>query len=501
MKQFCCSTCNSPLKIKKGDYIFAYNIECCKNHTGENVEIKDILSTQEQKSIICENHNKKKIIHCFNCDIDICFLCYKEFHNLHKIEYLRILNYDQICRSSFDNVLKEDKKYIESFIVELNHFKNQLNLFIDILKSNLQNFLKFRCELVNNISLDNSPYINIENAKNFDNDFIEMKNFIRKFLFCDVFIKRYDNLKNIFDLMFKKGKYIENQNIKEILNNNGIIPIDSKYFMKIDENKLIILEKTLELNSKKNKFNNIFEKLMNFTISKIKLKTNENIKKTLSFYLLSYFENYRKTTLYEATIENLCEFNIKEITIFYGYINLFILSEDKILIDGKTELFLYDKSFKSQKKISSLEDGINEFLKIDSNAFIYSIKTYYEIIKYLVKIDDKNIYCIPISNCGDRLIYFSEKKNIIITNDNHFIYLSNFNSSRIDLELIQKIELNNGFFDPYDDFTNNTKLIRCLTSFNDESIYIRIKSNKKPFLVQYKIIESELVEISRIEIN
>ena len=61
MNQFCCLTCNNPLKIKNGDYLFSYNIECCNNHISENVDLKDILSTKKQKNFICENHKKKNI--------------------------------------------------------------------------------------------------------------------------------------------------------------------------------------------------------------------------------------------------------------------------------------------------------------------------------------------------------------------------------------------------------------------------------------------------------
>ena len=328
-----------------------------------------------------------------------------------------------------------------------------------------------------------------------------MKNFIRKFLSCDAFVKKYDYLKNIFELMFKKGKYIESQNIQNILKEN-IIPLDEKYFIKFDKNKFVILEKSLELNLKKYKFNNKFEKSMNFEINQIELKTNENIKKRLSLYMLSYSQNdypyyNRKTFLYEATIVNLCDFDIKEIDTLDGYIKLNILSEDKNLINDEERLVLYDGSFKSQKFISVLENGINEFLKIDSNTFIYSSEKLFLMKIYLVKID-KDIYHIQILNCGYKLIFFSEKKNIIFTNDERFIYLSNFNSSRTDLEVIQKIELKDFCYQSYNLY--NTKLIKCLTSFNDDSIYIKIKFNNKPFLVQYKIIESELVEISRTEI-
>ena len=59
MNQFCCSICNNPLKIKNGDYIFTYNIECCNNHINTNVKLEDILSTKKPKSFICEKHKKK----------------------------------------------------------------------------------------------------------------------------------------------------------------------------------------------------------------------------------------------------------------------------------------------------------------------------------------------------------------------------------------------------------------------------------------------------------
>ena len=439
------------------------------------------------------------MIHCFDCNVDICFICYKEFHKLHKMEYLKQLNYDKILKSSFESELEEDRKYIESFIVELMHFKSQLNLFIDILNSSLKKLLKFRYDLINNISPENSPYINIENAKNFNDDFSKMKNFIRKFLYCDYFVKRYDNLRNIFELMFKKGKYIESQNIKDILKEN-IIPIDEKYFMKIDKKKLIILEKALELNLNKYKFNKIFERSINFGINKIKLKANENIKQRLSLYTLSDDDIYQNSLLHEITIQNLSDFNIKEIATFNRRIKLFVLSENKNIIDDGQKIILYDDSFKSSKLFYNKKHDLKEFLKIDSNTFIFSLnENSRSNVIFLAQIIDKNINVVEIFIYGYKFVYFSEKKKIIFSHNTNFIYLTSFNDSRF--ELIQKIELKDNYYEPFNDFINNTKLIGCLTSFNDESIYIRIKINNKQFLVQYKIIESELMEISRIEIN
>ena len=497
MKHFFCTKCNNPIKIKEGDFIFSYNIECCNNHILKNVDLEDILSTKKEKSYICENHKKNKVIHCIQCNEDICFICFKESHYSHKMEYLKFLNYDYITKYAFENELKEDKKYFESFIKELMHFKNQLNQYIDILKSDLQKYYKFRCDLINNISPKITSYINIENVKNvFEKKNLKIKNILKNFLSCDAFIQRYDNLKNIFELMFKKGKYIENEIIADIYKNN-IIPIDEKYFIKIDEQKFIILEKELELNLRKYKFNNIFEKLIDFKISKIELKENRNIKKKLSFYALSY-TNYRdlhllnyKTILNEITIENLCDFNIKTISTYDKYINLFVLSEDKrILDDGEKISLYYDDSFNSPKLVTNEIFGIHEFLKIDPNTFIYSSKGI-----FLVKIINNKMQKIIINNCGIHLIYFPEKKKILFTNNENYIYLVNFNYTIP--EVIQKVELEflRDESCSYND-VDNDYLIRHFTSFNDESIYLKYKY----YLVQYKIIGSELIKISKMQI-
>jgi len=513
MKQFYCPTCDNPIKIKEGDYIFSYNIECCNNHVRENVDLEDILSTRKEKSYVCESHNKKKIIHCINCNLDICFVCYKESHKVHKMEYLKSLNYEEISKNSFEIELKEDKKYIDNFIDELMHFKNEFILYIDILKSDLQKFYKFRCDLINNISPDITSYINIENVKNvFDNKNIKIKNITEKFVSSNTFIQRYDNLKNIFELMFKKGKYVENEIINDIYK-DYIIPINNNYFIKLKDGNLSIFEKTLELNSRRYKLQTIFEKFLNFEINNIVLKDNKNIKNKLSLYALSYkkdnnnyynnynnyYNNYfiKKTILYEIIIENLSDFNIKTIATYDKYINLFVLSENNNILDDSKEISLYDDSFESPKLVSKEIAGIYEFLKIDENTFISSNNSSNGI--FLVKIINNTIYKIEIKNCGYEIIYFSQKKKILFTTDLKLIYLINFNS--ITPEVIQKIEIkffsnepNFLFHEPYHN-VRNENIIRYLTSFNDESIYLIYDQ----FLVQYKIIGSELVEISRIK--
>ena len=88
MRHFFCSTCDNPLKIKEGDFLFTYNIECYNNHISKNIDLEDILSTEKEQIYICQNHKKKNIIHCLDCKVDICLTCFKELHNKHKMGYL-----------------------------------------------------------------------------------------------------------------------------------------------------------------------------------------------------------------------------------------------------------------------------------------------------------------------------------------------------------------------------------------------------------------------------
>ena len=264
------------------------------------------------------------------------------------------------------------------------------------------------------------------------------------------------------------------------------------------------MEKTLELNLKKYKFNSIFENYTNFQIDRVELKEHKNVKKKLSLYALSYRKDnndyYYETKLYEITIENLYDCNINIIKTYNGYINIFYLSENNIMIDNKLKIVLYDESFKSQKLVSKEISRIIDLIKIDSNTFIYSSEIKYNSYGiFLAKINNNNINNLRIMNCGKRLIYFFEKKKIIFSMDSNYIYLLNFISETP--EVIQKVRLRDFTDEPYNSFSDHTKLIRYLTSFNDESIYLELSSSSKTFLIQYKIIEGEIMEVSRIKIK
>ena len=78
MEKFICKECNNQLKLTKGNFIFSFNLECCNNHKKENIDLDDLLNMKKKSNqdiFKCKNHKKKNLIHCFDCDEDICFHC------------------------------------------------------------------------------------------------------------------------------------------------------------------------------------------------------------------------------------------------------------------------------------------------------------------------------------------------------------------------------------------------------------------------------------------
>ena len=221
MEKFLCQECNNQLKLKRSNFIFSFNAECCNNHKKENVDLEDLLNMKKSNQDIlkCKNHKKKNIIHCFDCDEDICLYCYNNIHKEHKIEYIKNINCSPSNLYLFKNEVNNEKKVIDEFISELIQFQNRFILYINILKKNILNYHKIRLDLINNISEKEFSYIDIKNVEEiFNNDYYKKINYSLILFKTETFIKKYEHLKNIFELMLKKGKYIEEQNIKDKYN-------------------------------------------------------------------------------------------------------------------------------------------------------------------------------------------------------------------------------------------------------------------------------------------
>ena len=224
------------------------------------------------------------------------------------------------------------------------------------------------------------------------------------------------------------------------------------------------------------------------------------------------------TELFEIIIEDIKnyqenenkKYSIKKIKSFDSRINLLYLSENKNIVNINNDIILYDNLFEEKKEIS-LNSKMNEFIKINENKFACLNSITQEISVYTLEEDfiDKNI----IKNCGKDLVYFLKNKKILISQDDYFFYLINFNSFKP--EVIQKIQFkfsnisNNSYNSSYkknSDSNYITRLIKLFNFYNDDSIFIEYNEEiyknysiyRITYLVQYKIIEYELIELSRI---
>ena len=140
MSSFLCKQCDNYIKFTEGDFLFSYNTSCCNNHINKNVNLENILQRKKDikdTHLKCKSHNKKITIHCFDCNEDICLIGYNKLHNGHKIEYLDILNYDEIGKYNLEKMIKREKIYLQTFKTQLIEFENKLHSYIAILKDEI----------------------------------------------------------------------------------------------------------------------------------------------------------------------------------------------------------------------------------------------------------------------------------------------------------------------------------------------------------------------------
>ena len=330
---------------------------------------------------------------------------------------------------------------------------------------------QLRNELYDDICKDNISYKDIYNGqKVFDkNNMLKIIDYANNFLNCDSFLKKYDFFKDMLELLVKKGKFIEEQNVKNkynIFKRKEIIPIDNKYFFNLCDRYFEIDKNISTFHSKEFEYKTILKKYLGFRDYNIVLKQNNNIEEEFSFYILHYWisnnnnNRFDKTDLFEITIKDINNYknnyNIEKIKTFDSEINLLILSENKYIVINKNNVILYDNLFKKEQIIDL---AANSFMKINQNLFT-CLNSYNHII-YTIKIEENFIDKYTTKNCGDILIYFSKMKKILFSQDNYFFYLINFNS--VIPEVIQKIEfrynnINNvNNYHYYYNYNNNIK--------------------------------------------
>ena len=396
------------------------------------------------------------------------------------------------------------------YIEQLNNFQNKLISHINILKSLFQKEYKLRYDILNNILKKEYSYIDIQNAKNLldISSYVNINNKINNFCKSKDFISQYYSLRDTFEELIEKGKYIENKYLSSIINKYklNLIPINKNYYIYLNNYNIEIIEELSKKNSYKFEYKTLFKIKYEQTIQKIILKNNNNIEKELSFFFIIDF--YRKE-LMEIKIKNIIEnkkenkdYIIQKVN-FNDYNkeldNFFIVSDNKyIIIDAYGTIYLYDNLFQKKSIIDKEYTKIDDFINLDEFNFVYTIIKGENMFKIKINNNNELIEKLQIRKGGINLINYFKKEKILFSKDDKYIYLINFNISFP--EVIQKIEINGleGFY-----------LDRTFSLFPDEFIYIieiqKSYENKDfyfiEYLVQYKIIEKELKEISILEIN
>ena len=534
-RSFLCPECDELCKIKSGDYLFSYHIECSQGHKQTNLDQDFLLKKRKIKknSFKCKNHHKWNKIHCYSCNEDICFLCYKDLHQNHKFEYLKNLKLG--TREEYNNNynLNKQKEILQIFLTELNTFQIKFDLYIDTLKSQLKNQNEFRSELIKNISETNFSFVDIENFNiHSKNDiYKKIEEFIEGFINKSTFLEKYEYLKGILNELIKKGKYIEERKMVSRINNY------------IDLNLMPLNHDNLFVQCKKNYISNnseitIFQE--NFEKIEQKYDYKPLITKTFPFIINKcpiLLENipiiYNETPFYCISDNSVIKFNIIKNQAFIGEIpkydciinqfNVFktaaltVLSQDKnIIFDCDRNITLYDDSFSNQtskilnQKLPGEYSTIDNALTIDKNSFIFTIKNFNntEPNIYSINLDEENMYKINTNGLTPLPLSYMKQKKLLISfcyeykynniKANNYFYICLINFAVEKPEIIQMININ------YYDISKKVFYFNC---FGEDSFYFPVCQqtyNKEMFykiiyISQYKLIKGEFREVSRIK--
>ena len=534
-RSFLCPECDELCKIKSGDYLFSYNIECSQGHKQTNLDQDFLLKKRKIKknSFKCKNHHKWNKIHCYSCNEDICFLCYKDLHQNHKFEYLKNLKLG--TREEYNNNynLNKQKEILQIFLTELNTFQIKFDLYIDTLKKKKKNQNEFRSELIKNISETNFSFVDIENFNiHSKNDiYKKIEEFIEGFINKSTFLEKYEYLKGILNELIKKGKYIEEKKMVSRINNY------------IDLNLMPLNHDNLFVQCKKNYISNnseitIFQE--NFEKIEQKYDYKPLITKTFPFIINKcpiLLENipiiYNETPFYCISDNSVIKFNIIKNQAFIGEIpkydciinqfNVFktaaltVLSKDKnIIFDCDRNITLYDDSFSNQtskilnQKLPGEYSTIDNALTIDKNSFIFTIKNFNntEPNIYSINLDEENMYKINTNGLTPLPLSYMKQKKLLISfcyeykynniKANNYFYICLINFAVEKPEIIQMININ------YYDISKKVFYFNC---FGEDSFYFPVCQqtyNKEMFykiiyISQYKLIKGEFREVSRIK--
>ena len=539
VRSFLCPDCNDIYKITDGDYLFSYNLECKQGHKKINLDQDYLLKKRKIKQNIfkCKNHRKRNHIHCFECNEDICILCHKDSHQNHKFEYLKNLNLTTREQYNTKYNMQKQKEILQIFLTELNIFQQKLNLHIETLKEKLKTQYEFRTELFQNISEKNNfSYTDIENFNIYSKNekYKKIDGLLEGFINKPKFLEKYDYLKNILTELIKRGKYIEERNIVNRINNYidlNLMPLNQdKLFVQCIRNyitknsEITIYQEIQEKQGDKYDYKPIINKTFPFIINKcpILIENSPKIFGEISFYCTS------DNSVIKIKLKNICQNDL--IPKYDCIINMFqifhiralaILSPDKnIIFDSLQNITLYDSNFKTKKDLNIILPSTNGYvdnvLTIDKNTLIFTMKTYNQTVPYIYTliIDENNnnnnseIGIININGLTPMPLFYLKSKKYLIAfcseykynniKENNYFYISIINFDVSKPEIIQMININ------YYDISKKVFYFNC---FDDDSFYFPICQqtyNKEMFykviyISQYKLIKGDFIEISRLK--
>ena len=535
-RSFLCPDCKEQLKINNGDFLFTYNIKCPNGHKQLNVDLDLILEKRMPKSnsFKCKNHHRKIIFHCFTCNEDICSLCYSDLHKTHEIEYFKKLTLDSRGKYDIEYNFNKQKEILQIFLTELNNFQSKINLYIDIFKSQLKKQYEFRKEIINNIIGSKISFIDIENFTLHSNSdsYKKIDESLSKFINKVTFLDKYAYLKNIFEEIIIKSKYIEEKKVINRINdyidlnliplniNNLFLQNKKNYIANISE--VTIFEEKLEKNSIIYKYKPIISKSFPFIITKGPIIIDDETKqdKKISFYCISNNLVLKMCILNHEAENNKGENVIVNMINVDNIMALLNLTDNKnIVFDTKGKIYLYNNSFNENQLVGQtpgIFNIVDNLLKISDNSLVYTLKNEQKIntiIYYMEMCENKDENLIETKEIKTSgltpmpLFYIKNKKILLslcykykynnIKENNYFcICLINFKIEQP--EIFQIININ---------YCEISKKLLYFNCFNDESFYFPISQSTYKnemfynviFISQYKLIKGELIEVSKIK--
>lgn len=179
-----CITCNSKkviLKLDESKYMITNECHNCYNII--NLFIDDYIKNYPQyysfnKDInnetdlfLCHKHNKQYENFCFNCNINLCNECILS-HNrtIHLVKEIKNI------------ISKEEKELIELYKKDIINLKEQINMYIQRIKTNEKECQNVLNSLLNIIKIEEMfLYLNIDDEKTNTYDIISLKNFLNKY--------------------------------------------------------------------------------------------------------------------------------------------------------------------------------------------------------------------------------------------------------------------------------------------------------------------------------